>query len=67
MILIEETLPRPVDEDRLVQLHVRIAQRADQLAQRRLGPRSRELDLRCWLEAERQILGENPDWRDAEA
>jgi hypothetical protein len=44
-------------ENRLVQLHVEIARRADQLAQRQRGPRSREIDLQCWLEAEREVLG----------
>lgn len=44
------------DENRLVLLHLEIAQRADQLAQRQDGRRDRAADLQCWLEAEREVL-----------
>lgn len=43
-------------EDKLVQLNLLIAQRADELARERHGPHDRDADLQCWLEAEREIL-----------
>jgi hypothetical protein len=50
------SIPDPGDS--LLHLHVRIAKRADELAGSQRGPQSRERDLRCWLQAEREILQE---------
>jgi hypothetical protein len=47
-------------DDRIVQWHVQIARRADELARRFAGRHNRETDLRCWLEAEREILASEP-------
>lgn len=45
-----------MEDQKLLRLQLRIAQRADELAQSRMSERNPDLDLQCWLEAEREIL-----------
>ena len=42
--------------DRLAALHLRIAQRADELARSQGGGGDRHTDLELWLEAEGEVL-----------
>lgn len=44
------------DEADLLELEIQIARRADQLARQHLTDRDHDDDLRCWLEAEEDVL-----------
>ncbi len=53
-------------DDQIVQWHVQIARRADELARGLTGPHDREADLQCWLEAEREVLDDTIEpWSDS--
>ena len=45
-------------ETDLTQLQLQIARRADELARAKVGRCEEKSDLDCWLQAEREILGQ---------
>lgn len=45
-------------DDPLLELQLRVARRADELARVRFVPT--DLNLHCWLQAEEEILGSDP-------